>query len=74
MRGRGRVVSCVCLSVCLSVWSFLACSGILGLFKVSFSLALENKVAFLCLAFESDHLEAQKSLFLVTWMLVKLAF
>ena len=65
------------LSVCLFVHYFLACLGVLGLFKVSFSfvkMALVNKPVFICSVFESDCLEAQNSLFLVTWMLVKLSF
>ena len=56
---------------------FLACSGVLGLFKDSFTsvtIVLVNKVAYLCPAFESDHLEASKGLFLVTRMLVKFSF
>ena len=54
------------LFVCLFVHHFLACSGILDLFKVSFSsvkMVLVNKLAFLCSAFKSDHPEAEKSLF-----------
>ena len=75
MCGRERVVSCVCLSVCLSVQSILAYLGVLGVFKVSFTfvkLAFVDKRVFLHSAFESDHLEARKSLLLATWMLVKL--
>ena len=56
----------VCLFVCPFVHHFLAYSGILGLFKVSFSsmkMALVIKLVFLRPPFESDHLEAQKSLF-----------
>ena len=70
MRGRGRVVSCVCLSVCLfvglSVLSFLTCSGIQGLFEVSLAsikMALDSKRVFLHPVFENDRPEAQKSLF-----------
>ena len=54
------------LFVCLFVHHFLACSGVLDLFKVSFSsmkIVLVNKLAFLCPAFESNHAEALKSLF-----------
>ena len=74
MRSRGRVFG---LSVSLFVHHFLAYSGGLGLFKVSFSsmkMALVIKLTFLRPPFESDHLEAQKTCFLVTWMLVKLSF
>ena len=54
----------VCLFVSLSVRSFSACLGVLGLFKVSFcSMALVNKLVLLCSAFENDHPEAQTSLF-----------
>ena len=68
MRSRARVFGVsvcqfVCLFVCLFVHHFLACSGVLDLFKVSFStvkIVLVNTLAFLCLAFESDHAEAQK--------------
>ena len=70
MRSRGKGVSYICLlvcsSVCLSVRSFSACLDVLGLFKVSFCLikmALLNKLVLLCLWFERDHPEAQKSLF-----------
>ena len=62
MRGRGRVVSCVSLSL----RSFLTCSGVLGLFEVSLAsieMALENKRVFLHPVFENDLPEAQKSLF-----------
>ena len=82
MRSRGRVFDVsVCQFDCLFVRHFLAGSGILNLFKVSFSsvkMVLVNKLAFLCSMFERDHPEAQKShnkkkiFFLVTWMLVKL--
>ena len=71
----------VCLLVCLFVHQFvcrfLIFSGVLGLFTISFTfvkMALVNKGAFVCSVFESDHLEAQKKLFLATWMLVKLSF
>ena len=60
------VILSVCLFVCLFVHHFLAYSGILGLFKVSFGsmkMALVNKLTFLRPLFKSDHLEAQKSLF-----------
>ena len=68
MRSRGRVFGLsvsqfVCLSVCPPL---LAYSGVLGLFKVSFSsmkIALVIKLTFLRPPFKSDHLEAQKSLF-----------
>ena len=71
MRGRGRVVSCVFLSVCLFVCRFecpvfLTCSGIQGLFEVSLAsikMALDNKRVFLHPVFENDCPEAQKSLF-----------
>ena len=71
MRACAAGVEClVCLSVCLFVCQFvhhfLAYSGVLGLFKVSFSsmkIALVIKLTFLCPPFKSDHLEAQKSLF-----------
>ena len=56
----------VSLFVCLFVHHFLAYSGVLGLFKVSFSsmkIALVIKLTFLRPPFKSDHLEAQKSLF-----------
>ena len=56
----------VSLFVCLFVHHFLAYSGVLGLFKVSFSsmkIALAIKLTFLSPPFKSDHLEAQKSLF-----------
>ena len=54
-----------CLFVCPFVHHFLACSGILGPFKVSFrstKMAVVIKLTFLRPAFESDHLEAKKSL------------
>ena len=62
MHGRGRVVSCVCLFVGLSVLSFLTYSGVLGLFEVSLAsikMALENKRVLLHPAFENDHPEAK---------------
>ena len=67
----------VSLFVSLFVHHFLACSGVLGLFKVSLSsvqMDLVIKLTFLRPPFESDHLEAQKARFLVTWMRVKLSF
>ena len=76
MCSRGRVFGLsVSLSVCLFVHHFFAYSGVLGLFNVSFSsmkMALVIKLTFLRPPFESDHLEAQKACFLVTWMQVKL--
>ena len=63
MRACAAGVDClVCQFVCLFIFHhFLACcSGILDLFKVSFSsvkMVLVNKLAFLCSAFESDHPE-----------------
>ena len=64
MRSRGRVIG---LSVFFFiVHHFLGCSGVLDLFKDSFGsvkIVFVNKLAFLCPAFESDHVEAQKSLF-----------
>ena len=45
---------------------FFGLFGLLGLFKVSFcsmKMALVKKLGFLCLAFESNHPGAQKSLF-----------
>ena len=55
MRSRGRMfgVSVRQFVICLFVHHYLACSGILDLFKVSFSLklvkvVLVNKLAFLC--------------------------
>ena len=78
MRSRGRVFGLsVSLFVCPFVHHFLACSGVLGLFKVSFSsikMAIVITLTFLRPAFESDHLEAQKSLVSYTWMLLKLSF
>ena len=65
------------LFVSLFVHHFLAYSGVLGLIKVSLSLMkmdLVIKLTFLRPPFESDHLEAQKACFLVTWMRVKLSF
>ena len=81
MRSRGRVFGLsvslfVCLSVCLST-TFWPISGVLGLFKVLFSskkIDVVIKLTFLRPPFESDHLEAQKACFLVTWMRVKLSF
>ena len=67
----------VSLFVCQFVHHFLACPGILGLFKVSFSsmkMVLVIKLTFLRPSFKSDRLEAQKACFLVTWMRVKLSF
>ena len=67
----------VSLFVCQFVHHFLAYSGVLGLFKVLFSsmkLALVIKLTFVHPSFKSDHLEAQKVCFLVTWMRVKLSF
>ena len=58
MRSRGRVFGLsVSLFVCQFVHHFLAYSGVLGLFKVSFS---SMKIA---LVIKLTHLEAQKSLF-----------
>ena len=57
-------------SSCQFVHHFLSCSGVPGLFKVSFSslkMAVVIKLTFLCPAFESDHLEAQKSLVSKHW-------
>ena len=67
----------VSLTVCLFVHHFWAYSGVLGLFKVSFGsmkMALVIKLTFLRPPFKSNHLEAQKACFLVTWMPVKLSF
>ena len=77
MRSRGRVFGLsVSLFVCLST-TFWPISGVLGLFKVLFSsmkIDVVIKLTFLRPPFESDHLEAQKACFLVTWMRVKLSF
>ena len=67
MRSRGKVFGMsVCQFVCLFAHHFLACLGVLGLFKASFGsmkIDLVNKPAFLCPGFESDYAEALKSLF-----------
>ena len=55
-----------CLFVCQFVHHFLACSGVLGLIKVSFSsmkMALVTKLTFFRPTFESDQLEAKKGPF-----------
>ena len=67
MHSRGKVFGLsVSFFVCQFVRHFLAYSGVLGLFKVSFSsmkMALVIKLTFLRPPFKTDHLEAQKSLF-----------
>ena len=67
MRACAAGVKClVCQFVCLFIHYFLACSGVLDLFKESFSsvkIVYMNKLAFLRPAFKSDHGEAPKSLF-----------
>ena len=68
MCGRGRVVSCVYLSVCLFVCRF-ECPVFFDLFRHSrplrslIKMDLDNKRVFLHSVFENDCPEAQKSLF-----------